>query len=441
MKTHDDLKRDLVRIYRAAIAAVDPALLTGRALEGRLPESDAVRIAMAQARRILVLAIGKASRAMAEEIRRRAGERIAEGILVVPPSSPPASPLRGFRQFAGGHPLPNQSSIEAAHAALEVAAKAGPGDLLLVALSGGASAMFAAPAGEVTLEDKIAVTSALLRSGASIRELNCVRKHLSAVKGGRLAAALGPRARLVSLIISDVPGDDIATIGSGPTAPDPTTFADAIAVLKRRRIWGRAPERVRDHLERGVAGEIPETPGGDDPSLARVCNLIVGGNRTALDAAAEEARRMNLIVERGRELTGEADQLGREFAARIAELRGSPTCLIAGGEPVVTVRGGGRGGRAQHCALSIAMEFANAAPGSSAGVLVAGTDGIDGPTDAAGAFAFADSAARMRAKGVDPETASRRNDAYNALDAIGDLFRPGPTGTNVADLIIALSDC
>jgi glycerate 2-kinase len=438
VKTQNDLRQQLTRIYRAAISAVDPALLVNAAMDGSLAESGDVPAKIAAAGRIFFLAIGKAALAMAREVERRLDGKIAGGLAVAPETSAAAPPLPNIRIVTGGHPLPDRFSVEAAEAALGMVREARPGDLLLMALSGGASAMFAVPAKGLTLEDKIAATSALLKSGASIRELNCVRKHLSAVKGGRLAAALSPQAGLISLILSDVPGDDVATIGSGLTAPDPTTFADAIAIMKRRRIWGRAPERVRDHLERGAAGEIGETPKGGDPCFADVANVVIGSNQTAVEGAAAEATRIGLSVERGRELRGESDDLGRELARDMIKLAAPGVCVVTGGEPSVTVRGNGRGGRAQQCALALALELDRTAPQASVAVLIAGSDGIDGPTDAAGAFVFPNSVARMRSAGVDPETALQRNDAYRAFDAVGDLFRVGPTGTNVTDLLIGL---
>jgi len=432
------ISKELERIYRAAIAAVDPALLVGQALDGTISNAVPITSPIDGTGPVFVLAIGKASYAMAAELERRLAERIVDGLTVVPTDPVLFPPLTKIRIVQGGHPLPDASSAAAASAAIRMVGNAGDGDLVIVALSGGASAMFAAPAEGLTLDDKIATTSALLKSGAAIRELNCVRKHLSAVKGGRLMQSISNNARVVSLILSDVPGDDIATIGSGLTVADLSTFSDAIGVLKRRRIWGRAPERVRDHLERGVAGEIPETPKSTDHSLARVTNLIIGSNATALDAAEREAGKSGFSVERWPELKGEADELGRDLGAQLAKVSIQRACILAGGEPVVTVHGGGRGGRAQQCALALALELARNAPSGRIAVLVAGSDGIDGPTDAAGAFASLDTVDRARVKGLAAETALKRNDAYNLFDAIGDLFRTGPTGTNVTDLFIAL---
>jgi glycerate 2-kinase len=285
----------------------------------------------------------------------------------------------------------------------------------------------------------VAVTSALLSSGASIREINTVRKHLSCVKGGRLALA-AHGARVISLILSDVPGNDLATIGSGPAVADPTTFADAISALKRRRVWGRAPECVRGHLERGAAGEIPETPKAGDPVFARVSALVIGDNATALDAAERRARDSGWRVERWGVLAGEANELGRALAARLGSIESPRVCVLAGGEPVVTVRGAGRGGRAQQAALAMALEMDRSARGRRIAAMFAGTDGIDGPTDAAGGFAFPDTVARAAALGLDAHAASRANDAYNLLDRTGDLVRTGPTGTNVTDVFIGLAN-
>ena len=255
------------------------------------------------------------------------------------------------------------------------------------------------------LSDKIALTQSLLRSGASIRELNTVRKHLSAIKGGQLLRATNG-ARVLSLILSDVPGDDLATIGSGLTAPDPTTYADAIAVLKRRQLWGRAPETIRDHLERGNAGQIPETPKSDDAIFARVTNVIIGSNQTALDAAETAARELGYTVDRSQELRGEANDLGRALATHMT--------TIAGDRHLRRSREASRSSPCEAPAKAAArsrprsrwrMELSRIAGDRRIAALFAGTDGIDGPTDAAGAFAFPDSVARAQAAGLNPETA------------------------------------
>jgi hydroxypyruvate reductase len=294
-----------------------------------------------------------------------------------------------------------------------------------------------APAGQVTLADKIAINAALLCSGASIRELNIVRRHLSAIKGGGLLRACGG-ARVLSLIVSDVAQNDLATIGSGPTAADPTTFAEAIGVLKRRGLWGRAPESIRDRLERGAAGEVAETVKPGDPPLARVDNVVIGDNRTALEAAASAAAAAGYAVDRWRELYGEADDVGRALSAHLSAIGGERVCVVAGGEPVVTVRGEGRGGRAQQAALAMALELQRLGRERRIMALFAGTDGVDGPTDAAGAFVSPRTAERAREAGLDPAAALARNDAYSLFGALGDLLVTGPTGTNVSDIFIGL---
>ena len=373
---------------------------------------------------------------MASVLAMRLSDRLVAATVVALPGVPRFDDAR-ITPCESSHPLPSEKSEAAAKAALAMLASARPDDLVIVALSGGASAMFALPADGVPLADKIALTQSLLRSGASIRELNTVRKHLSKVKGGQLVRAANG-TRVLSLILSDVPGDDLATIGSGLTAPDPTTYADAIAVLKRRGLWGRAPETIRDHLERGNAGEIAETPKSDDPIFGCVTNVIIGSNRLALDAAEAAARAYGYSVDRSQELRGEANDLGRVLATHLMSIDDERVCVIAGGEPNVTVRGNGKGGRAQQTALAMAMELARSGGKGRIAALVAGTDGIDGPTDAAGAFAFPDTVARAQAAGLSAQTALDRNDAYNLFHRIDDLFMPGATGTNVADICIAL---
>jgi glycerate-2-kinase len=438
-----------MRIYAAAVGAVAPRRVIAQAFTdvGHADPSANLPEILARARGVRLLAVGKAALGMAAEVEHRLGDRMIEGLVIAPAADAP--PLRSRVMYAA-HPLPDESSIAAARAALELAARAHPGELFILALSGGASALLAAPAGAVTLADKITISANLMRAGANIRELNTVRKHLSAIKGGRLLAATANGVEMLSLILSDVPssslaGDSgvlLATIGSGPTAADPTSYTDAIGVLKRRRLWGRAPESIRDHLERGAAGEFSETVKPGDPALTRVTNVIVGDNRTATAAAAAAASTLGYRVQPALELTGEADELGRALARQVCAIGADRICLIAGGEPVVTVKGDGRGGRAQQSALSFAIELANLAGGQGGPgkviAMFAGTDGIDGPTDAAGAIATNETVARAAEAHLDPQAALERNDAYQFFKALGDLVIIGPTGTNVADLFVAL---
>jgi hydroxypyruvate reductase len=443
-------RRELTRIYAAAVSAVAPAHLIGRAFSGELEGAEKVPALVADASRIFLVAAGKAALGMATELAARLRPKLHDALAIVPspavagdlePSAKTSSASRdAIRIVAAAHPLPDASSQRAAEAALEIASHAGPGDLLLFALSGGASSLMAAPAAPVTLADKIAINAALLSSGASIRELNIVRRHLSAIKGGGLLRACGG-ARVLSLILSDVAQNDLGTIGSGPTAADPTTFAEAVGVLKRRKLWGRAPEAIRDRLERGAAGEVAETVKPGDPLLARADHFVIGDNRVAVEAAAGAAAAAGYGVDRWRELYGEADDVGRALSAHlsaVAGIAGARVCVVAGGEPVVTIRGRGRGGRAQQAALAMALELEQLGHERRIMALFAGTDGIDGPTDAAGAFVSPRTVARAREAGLDPGAALARNDAYPLFAALGDLLMTGPTGTNVSDIFIGL---
>ena len=444
------VRADLLRIYAAAVSAVEPGRLIARALDGAIDGGDDVPSIVASASGIYLLAVGKAAAGMAAQAQGCLGSKLKEGLIIVPGGGEIArtSPERGGSTTAAGlgnsrvlpasHPIPDASSEAAGRAALGIASHPKAGDLLLMLLSGGASALMVAPAGSIKLADKVAVTSGLMRAGATIRELNTVRKHLSLVKGGRILRALAPGVRVLTLILSDVPGNDLATIGSGPTAADPTTYSDAIAVMKPRGLWGRAPESVRDHLERGAAGEFDETLKPGDPVMARVKNLIVGDNSSAIAAAIEAASAMGYAVERGRDLNGEANDVGRTLAAHLATIERGRVCVIAGGEPVVTVKGNGRGGRAQQCALAMALELARIAAGRRIAAIFAGTDGVDGPTDAAGAIVTPLTVRRGSEAGLDAQAALERNDSYMFFKALGDLVIIGPTGTNVADIFVGL---
>ncbi len=442
MAASSDTRRDLDLIFRGALNAVEPQHLVDRALAGTTEGAERVPEIIAKSRSVYLLAVGKAALGMASALERSLGSKLAGGVAVLPNTAASAleSPVVSrIEMLEASHPIPDASSVRAARAALDLARKPGPGHLFLIAISGGASAMLALPAGSITLDDKIAVTAALLRAGASIREFNLVRKHISAIKGGRLLRAIDPRADVLSLIISDVTGNDLATIGSGIAAPDPTTYSEAVGVLKRHPgVWGRTPEPVREHLEAGAAGQIDETVKPGDPTLGRVTSVIIGDNATALGGAELTARALGYAVDRWRDLRGEADELGRSLAAHLCAIRHERLCVLAGGEPIVTVSGAGRGGRAQQCALAAALELAGIGRDRRVAVLFAGTDGIDGPTCAAGAFAYPDTASRAIASGVDPEKALRLNDSYRVFEAIGDLLVTGATGTNVADVFIGL---
>ena len=438
-------RTDLLRIYAAAVSAADPRRVVARALDGDVEGGAQVPETIAQAAGIRLIVVGKAARGMAAEAVERLGERILDGVVIGPqvadgdPAAAEDNYPPTFRILSGAHPLPDLTSENAARVALEVAAATQPGGLLIVALSGGASAMMAAPASGVTLRDKIAVTSALMRAGAGIRELNVVRKHLSAIKGGGLLRVVNPEAWVIAIILSDVPGNDLGTIGSGPLAADASTFAEAIGVMKRRRVWGKVPESARDRLERGAAGEIAETVKPRDLLLGRVTNVIAGDNRLAVEAAATAATSLGYRVESWRDLEGEANEAGRELAEYLAALPGDQRiAVISGGETTVTVKGSGRGGRSQQAALAAAIELARIAPERRILLMFAGTDGIDGPTDAAGAMVTPGTVARAAEGGFEAAAILANNDCYRLFKGLGDLLITGATGTNVADIMVAL---
>jgi hydroxypyruvate reductase len=380
-----------------------------------------------------------------------AGTAVAEWLLVAQELPPPGALSAAWRQMPGDHPWPGERSVAAGQAVLAFASAARPADRHLVLLSGGASALCAAPAPGLTLADKDSALRALMRAGATIAELNTVRKHLSALKGGRLAAALmaAPGATrdattalptLLTLAVSDVQGDDPAIIGSGPTVPDPTTFGDALEVLRRHALIERLPPAVRRHLEAGVAGYISETPKPGRQGDRTGAYAVIATLDDALEAIAQAAASVGAprVLSLGRVLYGAVDAHAAQLAALLRQHRGeAPLLLVAGGEPVVRVSGEGRGGRAQELALRLAMELEGE---SGITVLVAGTDGRDGPTEAAGAFADGGTLARARKAGCDPRAALERNDSNRALGAAGDLFTTGPTGTNVADVVVAWVD-
>jgi len=421
----------LTELFDAALAAVDPGAAVARAIE-RAPGSVSVAAREIDPTRCVVLAAGKAALAMARAWHAGLGPPRA-GLAVARDGDELPAP---WRALAGGHPLPDAASERAGRASLDLAANVCAHETLVVLISGGASALLSAPLPGLTLADVIATTQLLLRSGAEIWELNCVRKHLTAASGGRIAVAT-PAREVIVLVISDVIGDDLATIGSGPCAPDPTTFAGAIAVLRARGLWGEAPEKVRAHLERGARGDIEESPKASEGVFARVHHQILAANRDALAAAEARAFSRGIHVSREIEpLRGEAREAGATFARRALRLRSAqPQLLLAGGETTVTVRGDGRGGRCQELALGAALALEGA---RGVTLLAAGTDGSDGPTDAAGAYADGGTLARGRAAGVDARAALASNDAYAFFAREGGLLRTGATGTNALDVVLAL---
>ncbi len=434
---------DLERIYGAAVAAVEPRAAVSRVLavdDGRLVVGDSA-CDLSGVGKIVVVGAGKAAAGMAAGVEQVLGARVDGGLVVVKDGY--RGPLGRISQVEAGHPLPDERGLRATARLLDAVRATDERTLLVCVLSGGASALLVAPAPGICLEDKVRTTDLLLASGADIGEVNAVRKHLSAVKGGQLAAAAVP-APLVSLVISDVIGDRLDVIASGPTHPDGSTFAEAREILGRRGLLQRIPAVVRERLERGAFGLIPETPKPGDRVFRDVRHHIVASNRLALTAATAEA---GVLGYETRLLSTEVQGEAREAARRLAgEVRRAaqgrtpgapPLCLLAGGETTVTVSGPGRGDRNQEFALAFALEIEGV---EGVTLLSAGTDGTDGPTDAAGAFADGGTAARARRAGLEPAACLEANDSHRFFDELGRrtagpaLFVTGPTGTNVMDL-------
>jgi hydroxypyruvate reductase len=420
------LRKHARTIFQAALSAADPA----GAVERYLKRRDFSRF-----RDIYVVGAGKAGASMAQAAERVLGRRIAAGLLNVKYGH--TAKLRRIELNECGHPVPDPNGVAGAERIARIAAGAGKDDLVICLISGGGSALLPAPAEGITLEEKQATTRLLLASGANIHEINSVRKHISRIKGGQLARLAAP-ARVESLMLSDVIGDNLDVIGSGPTAPDVSTFADAVGILDRYGIRERVPASVRERLEQGARGAVPETPKLDDPVFARVRNTIVGSSRLALAAAARHARALGyrtLVL--SSEIQGEAREIARMHAAIASEMVRTghpmkpPACVITGGETTVTLRGDGLGGRAQEFALAAAIDIAGL---ENVVVFCAGTDGSDGPTNAAGAVADGQTLGRQ----PDARSYLNRNDSYHYFESLGDLVITGPTNTNVMDVCIVL---
>jgi glycerate 2-kinase len=420
MPAADDPRRLLVDSFRAAVAAADPLAI----LPPHLPPPPPGRT--------LVVGAGKAAASMALAVERAwPGAAALEGVVVTRYRH--GAETRRVRVVEAGHPVPDEAGEAAAREILAAVRGLGPDDLVLALVSGGGSALLNLPAEDVSGDDLKATTRELLKSGAPIQDMNTVRKHLSAIQGGRLAAAT--RARVLALVISDVTGDDPTHIASGPCAPDPTTYADALQVLERYGV--RAPDAVRRRLERGARGEIPETPKPGDAAFARVENRVVATAQQSLRAAAAffRGRGWSAAV-LGDSVTGEASEVAKVYGAlarQVARQRepfAPPVALISGGECTVTVRGTGRGGRCTEFLLSLALDLAGE---RRVCAIACDTDGIDGSEDNAGAVLLPDSLERAAALGVDAKKLVANNDGYGFFSALGDLVVTGPTRTNVND--------
>jgi glycerate 2-kinase len=425
------------RIMHAALLAVDPAAAVERFVER---SDDLLKIAgrnyfLKDYRNIYLVGAGKAGSPMAQGIIRQLGGRISRSLIIVKEGYKTAIP--GIEIVEAGHPTPDERGQQATQQVISLVESAGEEDLVICLISGGGSALMTSPASGLTLDDLQQLTSLLLACGADIREINTLRKHLEQVKGGNLARLAAP-AHLAVLILSDVVGDPLDVICSGPTVPDPTTYADAIQVLERYAILDQAPPAIIAHLRSGAQGKLPETPKPGDPLFTKMQNQVVGNNLQAAEASLAQALKegfnsMLLTTY----LQGEARQVGRFLGAIARQVAANgkplprPACLIAGGETTVTLRGNGTGGRNQEVALGAVQEIAGIQD-----VLLAtlATDGGDGNSDAAGAVVSGESLQRALSMGLNPQEALAQNDSYHFFEPLGDLIMTGPTQTNVNDL-------
>jgi hydroxypyruvate reductase len=441
MKSNAALREAARRIFAAAVRAVDPGEAIRRHMirEGTKLRLGAEVLDLAAVLQVIVVGCGKAAAPMAAAVEGILDERIARGTVVTKYGH--LHPTATIRVHEAGHPVPDAAGLAGSEAVLRDVRSLGPQDLVLFLISGGGSALSPAPVAGITLEEKQALTKALLACGADIREMNTIRKHISRIKGGQLARAAQP-ARVIALVLSDIVGDPLDAIASGPTVPDPTTYADALAILDKYRIRGEVPASVRARLEAGARGDIAETPKPGDPLFARVVNVIVGSNIQALEAARLESSRLGLTpMILSSSIEGETRDVARVHAAIAREMRETgnpltpPACVISGGETTVTLRGSGTGGRNQEFALAAAMDIAGL---EGVVILSGGTDGTDGPTDAAGAIADGETCARAAAQGLNARASLSANDSYPFFQALGDLLLTGPTNTNVMDVRLVL---
>jgi len=446
-------RQAIARIMRAALDAVDPekAVLNALRREGSRLLVGGQSYDLASIGRVLLVGGGKAGAPMAKAILSRIGDRLGACLINVKRGyTLPEAELANLRATCAcpvkfteaGHPTPDEAGVAGARRMAETISGLSERDLVLCVISGGGSALMTLPVEGVSLADMQSLTDLLLRSGATINEMNAVRKHLEQLKGGGLARASQP-ARVLALLLSDVVGNPLDVIASGPTVPDTSTFADAWAVLEKYGLAGETPAAIVEHLRRGLAGKVAETAKPGDPLFERVQSEIVGSNGIAADAAVEQARAEGLnAMLLTTYLEGEAREVARVAAALAKEIVASdrplarPACIVAGGETTVTVRGQGKGGRNQELALAAAIALSGWPR-----VLLAtlATDGSDGPTDGAGAIVTGETVARACQSGLDPLAYLRHNDSYSFFGQTGELLTTGPTNTNVNDLLFILA--
>ena len=431
-----------LRSLESALNAVDPKqIIKSKLLLKNLTlHVNGYSIDLKKFKNIYVIGGGKASGSMAEALEQVLGNSITNGLVNVPRSSKNKTDI--IKLHEASHPIPDEAGVEGTRRMLKIAEQAKEDDLVICLISGGGSSLMPLPRGKISIADKKKITNVLLKCGATINEINTVRKHISDFKGGWLAKKAYP-ATILNLILSDVVGDPLDFIASGPTVPDSTTFSDAIKVLKKYRLWSKAPASIRKVLSDGEKGLIPETPKANDEAFKRVYNVVVGNNRLASLTAQEylKSEGLNTLLLTST-LEGEARHVGIMLASIVHEVSVSgnpvpkPAGIIAGGETTVTVTGKGLGGRNQEIALAAAQKL-----NDMNGVVVASlsTDGVDGPTDAAGAITDGKTLVRAAKMGLTPEKYLAENDSYHFFSKLGDLIFTGPTGTNVNDVSVIVA--
>lgn len=437
-----NLKKDCLDIFKAGVSAVDPLCAVKKAVkvDGDLLSLPDHTVNLSAFKNIYVVGAGKASAFMALALEELLGERVTGGLVIVKYGH--GADLKKVKVIEGGHPVPDENGHKGARSLIDLAAGFGKNDLVFCVVSGGGSALLPLPAAGISLKDKQDTTKALLNCGAPIHDINKIRKHLSRIKGGGLARAVYP-ATLISLIISDVIGNDLDIIASGPTVPDASTFIECKKILERYDLFPFIPRAVRSHLLKGVRGETPETPKPGNGIFKKTFNLIIGSNIQCLEAAEKKAQTMGYNTMLLSSFTaGEARETAKVQAAILKETITSgrpiprPACIISGGETTVTLRGTGKGGRNQEFVLACGIEIAG---WKGAAVFSAGTDGTDGPTEVAGAYADWKTVKRAEKLGLNPYRYLDDNDSFNFFKHLNDLIITGPTKTNVMDLIVLLA--
>ncbi|RJQ22609.1 MAG: glycerate kinase [Nitrospiraceae bacterium] len=446
LKTDNAFKKMLEEIFYSSLKAVAP-------YEAVRYHTDKIRSVYQKGnfKKLVVAGFGKAACPMAKAVEDELSDLLDDGAVITKYGhcEGQGSRVRGqgvnnypslvtrhpsLKIFEAGHPLPDKNGIKGTEEIINLLENADENTLVVCLISGGGSALLVSPYKGISLSEKQEITDLLLKSGADIYELNTIRKHISKVKGGRLAEIAWP-AKIISLVLSDVIGDKLDVIASGPTSPDTSTYHDALKVMKKYGLMDKSPNSIIEILQKGKSGLVPETPKGGDKLFEGVENIIIGSSRTALDAAKRKAEELGFhaeILSSG--LAGEAREVGKWLAEKAKEAKGA-RCVLSGGETTVTVKGSGLGGRNMELALAFAMEIEDI---DGITLLSAGTDGTDGPTDAAGAIVNGDTVRKAKAAGLAPMEYLNNNDSYNFFKEIDGLFITGPTGTNVMDLQIAL---